>query len=319
MCPGFEQVRGLLRIGAAQSTRETPMTIAQVAPHVAQVATPVFLIEARHEHGLSAAGWHLDGLGVRRDPISHHVLSYHLHSGATITRVIDGVHSRKALRRGTVTLALATDRVQFSWDSPFDVIHVYIHPESLRRYADEQRLPAGPVQLNDFFCIDEPWLAGYFQMLASERNDGTESLAQFLDASEALLLRHLVRCHSSLAQAAPPSTDHAKANPLRPTVMRRIEAHVCAHLADEIHLASLAELANVSVDHFLRSFRAAAGTTPHQYVLGLRLAKASSMLRDTVLPIATIAAQCGFQSASHFSVAFSDRFGMRPSHYRRRA
>jgi AraC family transcriptional regulator len=298
------------------------MTIAQVAPHVAQVATPVFLIEARHEHGLSAAGWHLEALGLQRDRISHHVLTYHLHSGATITRVVDGVHSRKALRRGTVTLALATDRVRFWWDSPLDVIHVYIHPESLRRYADEQGLHGGPVQLNDFFCIDEPWLAGYFQMLSSERDscDGTESLAQFLDASESLLLRHLVRCHSSLAHGATPSRDHAaRANPLRPTVMRRIEAHVCVHLGDDIHLASLAELANMSVDHFLRSFRAAAGTTPHQYVLGLRLAKASSMLRDTVVPIATIAAQCGFQSASHFSVAFSDRFGTRPSHYRRGA
>jgi AraC family transcriptional regulator len=296
------------------------MTIAQVAPHVAQVATPVFLIEARHEHGLSAAGWHLDGLGIQRDRISHHVLSYHLHAGATITRVLGGVHSRKALRRGAVTLALATDRVQFSWDSPLDVIHVYIHPESLRRYADEQGLPGGPVQLNDFFCIDDPWLAGYFQMLASERNrcDGTEAVAQFLDDSEPLLLRHLVRWHASVAHAEPLRADHAaKANPLRPTVMRRIEAHICAHLGDDIHLASLAALANMSVDHFLRAFRAAAGTTPHQYVLGLRLARAASMLRDTVEPIATIAAPCGFQSASHFSVAFSDRFGLRPSQYRR--
>jgi AraC family transcriptional regulator len=297
------------------------MTIAQVAPHVAQVATPVFLSEALHEHGLSAAGWHLPGLGVQRDSISHHVLSYHLHSGATITRVVGGVHSRKALRRGAVTLALATDRVQFSWDSPLDVIHIYIHPASLRRYADQNGLAGQAVQLNDFFCIEEPWLAGYFQMLASERDSfGTDSVAQFLDASESLLLRHLVRCHSTLAHAAPLRTDHAiKINPLRPTVMRRIEAHVCAHLADDVHLASLAELANMSVDHFLRAFRAAAGTTPHQYVLGLRLAKASSMLRDTVVPIAAIAAQCGFQSASHFSVAFSDRFGMRPSHYRRGA
>lgn len=300
------------------------MTIAQVIRHVAQVATPVFLIEAQREHGLSAAGWHLGGLGVKREPISHHVLSYHLHAGATMTRVVDGVHSRKALRQGSVTLARATDRVQFAWDSPLDVIHIYIHPESLQRYADEHLLSGAPVQLNDFFCIDEPWLAGYFQMLASERErfDSMESpaMAQFLDASESLLLRHLIRCHSSVGDAALPRPDHAqKPNPLRPTVMRRIEEHVCAHLAEDIHLASLAEIANMSVDHFLRSFRAAAGTTPHQYILGLRLAKASSMLRETVAPIAVIAAQCGFQSASHFSVAFSDRFGTRPSDYRRTA
>jgi AraC family transcriptional regulator len=99
--------------------------------------------------------------------------------------------------------------------------------------------------------------------------------------------------------------------------MLRIEEHVRAHLADAIHLASLAEIANMSVDHFLRSFRAATGTTPYQYILGLRLAKASTMLRETVVPIATIATQCGFHGASHFSVAFSDRFGTRPSQYRR--
>jgi AraC family transcriptional regulator len=301
------------------------MTIARtIGQLLAQVATPVFLVDAQREHGLSAAGWHIGESGLKREPISHHVLSYHLHAGATMTRVVDGVQSRKALRHGAVTLARATDRVQFSWDSPLDVIHVYIHPESLQRFADEHQTCGAPVQLNDFFCIDEPWLAGYFQMLDSERksSDGKASpaMAQFLDATEPLLLSHLVRCHSGTGGAARPRPDHtAKPNPLRPTVMRRIEEHVCAHLAEAIHLASLAEIANMSVDHFLRSFRAAAGTTPYQYILGLRLAKASSMLRETAAPIATIAAQCGFQSASHFSVAFSDRFGTRPSHYRRSA
>jgi len=298
------------------------MTIVQVAGHVARVATPVFLIEAQREHGLSAAGWHLNGHAVRRDPISHHVLSYHPHSGATITRVVDGVRSRKALRQGSVTLARATDRVQFSWDGPMDVIHIYIHPEAVQRFAEEHLLDGAPVELDDFFCIDEPWLAGYFQMLASERETAASmespAMAQFLAASEPLLLGRLIRCHSSRADAALPRPDHAaKPNPLRPTVMRRIEEHVCGHLGEVIHLAALAEIANMSVDHFLRSFRAAAGTTPYQYILGLRLAKASSMLRETVVPVAVIAAQCGFQSASHFSVAFSDRFAMRPSHYRR--
>ncbi|HEY6511394.1 MAG TPA: helix-turn-helix transcriptional regulator [Burkholderiaceae bacterium] len=298
------------------------MTIAQLTRHVAQVATPIFLIEAKREHGLSAAGWRLGGHGLEREPISHHVLSYHPHSGATMTRTVDGVHLRKALRPGAVTLARATDRVQFSWDSPLDVVHIYIHPESVQRFADEHLLCGTPVRLDDFFCIDEPWLAGYFQMLASERESidsrVSPAMAQFLDASEPLLLDRLIRCHSNLKDATPPRPDHtARPNPLRPTVMRRIEEHVCAHLPEVIHLTALAEIANMSVDHFLRSFRAAAGTTPHRYILGLRLAKASSMLRETVAPIAVIAAQCGFQSASHFSVAFSDRFGMRPSHYRR--
>ena len=50
----------------------------------------------------------------------------------------------------------------------------------------------------------------------------------------------------------------------------------------------------MSVDHFLRSFRAACGLTPYQYVLEQRLRKASAMLKAGNTPIAEIAVQCGF-------------------------
>jgi AraC family transcriptional regulator len=301
------------------------MSIAQLTQHVARVATPIFLAEAQRELGLSAAGWHLTGTGIEREPISHHVLSWHPHAGATMTRVADGVPVRKALRQGCVSLVRASDRVRFAWDSPLDTVHVYIHPEALRRLADDHLIGDVPVQLNGFFCIDEPWLAGYFRMLASEHEgvvDGADAtaVAQFLAESEALLLHHLIRCHSSATDVVAPRPGHAsKLHPLRPTLMRRIEEHVSTHLSEVIHLAALAEMAHMSVDHFLRSFRAAAGTTPYQYILGLRLAKASALLRETAKPIAEIALECGFQSASHFSVAFSDRFGTRPSQYRRSA
>ena len=296
--------------------------MAPVIAHLADVARPVFLVDARREQGLSAARWQLRGCGLTREPISHHVLSYHPQSAANITRIVGGVRSDKAVRQGSVTLARATDHIQWWWDRPLDAIHIYIHPESLRRFAAEHLLCSAPPQLHDFFCIDEPWLAGYFQMLDSECgcSDIAESAAkaQFLNQTEPLLLRHLIRCHSDVGDAAGQVRDPGlHFNPLRPTVMLRIEEHVRAHLAETIHLASLADIANMSVDHFLRSFRAAAGTTPHQYILRLRLAKAATMLRETVTPIATIAAQCGFHSASHFSVAFGNHFGLQPSQYRR--
>ena len=297
-------------------------TMAQVVGHLAHVARPGFWIEPQREQGLSAARWHLGDVGLAREPISHHVLSYHPHSGATMTRTVDGVHCRKALRPGSLTLARATDRVQWSWDRPLDVVHIYIHPESLRRFAAEHLPSNAAPRLHDFFCIDEPWLAGYFQMLISEceglQLEDSPSKAQFLEETEPLLLRRLIRCHADFGDTATRGPDPAPTfNPLRPIVMLRIEEHVRAHLAEVIHLASVAEIANMSIDHFLRSFRAAAGTTPYQYILGLRLAKASTLLRETVAPIADIATQCGFHSASHFSVAFSHRFGTRPSQYRR--
>jgi AraC family transcriptional regulator len=297
--------------------------MAQVVAHIARVGTPDFFVEPKREHGLSAARWRIGHHGLVRDPISHHVLTYHAHCGTTMTKVVGGVRSRRIPRPGSVTLVRATDRIEWTWDKPLDVIHIYIHPESLRRFAVEQLLCGAAPQLHDFFGIDDPWLAGYFQMLASECErldiDASPAISQFLEESEPLLLRHLIRWHSSVAcNAAHAAEPTPHFNALRPTVMRRIEEHVSTHLADVIHLATLAEVATMSVDHFLRSFRAACGTTPYQYILGLRLAKASTLLRETDAPIATIASLCGFHSASHFSVAFNDRFGIRPSQHRRR-
>lgn len=305
-----------------QAVGDTGSTMGPVVAHLARVAKPDFLIEAQRKQGLSAARWHLRDFELTREPISHHVLSYHPHPVATMTKLVGGVRSRKVLRPGSVSLVRATDHVEFSWDRPLDVFHIYIHPESLWRFAAEHLHCTAPPRLHDFFSIDEPWLSGYFQMLASECEhfdiDPSPAHSQFLEESEPLLLRHLIRWHSDLGVSAAQEPGPAVTfNPLRPMVMRRIEEHVRAHLADVVHLASLAEIANMSVDHFLRSFRAGAGTTPYQYILGLRLGKASTMLRETVAPIATIAAECGFHSASHFSVSFSERFGTRPSQYRR--
>ena len=98
--------------------------------------------------------------------------------------------------------------------------------------------------------------------------------------------------------------------------MRRVEEFVQADLAGEISLESLARVACMSVDHFLRSFRAASGVTPYQYVLAQRLRKASVMLKTGKAPIAAIALQCGFGNPSHFSVKFHAHFGVSPSRYR---
>jgi AraC family transcriptional regulator len=103
----------------------------------------------------------------------------------------------------------------------------------------------------------------------------------------------------------------------RPLLMRRVRDYIESNLANDIGLRTLADIARMSADHFLRSFRAAAGKTPHRYVLEKRLDGACAMLRDGTEPIATIATACGFKSSSHFTVAFHGHFGVTPSKYRR--
>jgi AraC family transcriptional regulator len=82
-------------------------------------------------------------------------------------------------------------------------------------------------------------------------------------------------------------------------------------------LNTLAKIARLSPYHFLRTFEALTGTTPHQYLLGVRLRRAAVRLRKEKGNITEIALGCGFGDISNFNRAFRREFGVSPRDYRR--
>jgi len=95
-------------------------------------------------------------------------------------------------------------------------------------------------------------------------------------------------------------------------------AFAAAHLDEDVSLDALAAQARLSRFHLHRVFSAAAGETPKQFTLRLRLGRSAAMLlvgNDSVLDVAL---SCGFQSHEAFCRAFRSRFGMSPSAYRER-
>lgn len=100
---------------------------------------------------------------------------------------------------------------------------------------------------------------------------------------------------------------------------RRIAAalRLIAAQADEpLSLAGLASAAAMSRYHFLRTFRAVVGMTPHQYILHTRLLRAAVRLRRTREAISAIAFAAGFNDLSTFNRRFARIIGQSPSAYR---
>ena len=87
---------------------------------------------------------------------------------------------------------------------------------------------------------------------------------------------------------------------------------------DDIPLSILAEHAGLSSFQLHRMFSAAAGETPKQFGLRLRLSRAAGLLLTGSQPVLSIALACGFRSHEVFTRAFRRRFGMTPSAYRAR-
>lgn len=94
--------------------------------------------------------------------------------------------------------------------------------------------------------------------------------------------------------------------------------HMEAHLGSKNSVPDLAKLARCTPDHFIRLFREATSTTPHQYLIERRLQRAVQMLSDGERP-SDVATNLGFYDASAFTRAFKRRFNVPPSKYAQEA
>jgi AraC-like DNA-binding protein len=87
--------------------------------------------------------------------------------------------------------------------------------------------------------------------------------------------------------------------------------------ADPLDIPTLARIAHVSPEHFIRTFRATFGETPHRYLQRRRVERAMFLLRTTDQTVTEICYQVGFASLGTFSRTFRGVVGVPPTRYRR--
>jgi AraC-like DNA-binding protein len=91
---------------------------------------------------------------------------------------------------------------------------------------------------------------------------------------------------------------------------------MAARSAQPHTVAELAGMAKLSRYHFLRSFKAVTGVTPHQWLLRARLRAAAEKLAVSEVPVTDIALDVGFEDLSNFTRTFRAEFGTSPRQYR---
>ena len=100
------------------------------------------------------------------------------------------------------------------------------------------------------------------------------------------------------------------------TRMQHMLAYIEVHYTEELTVESIAKAGHVSKRECLRCFQKAMGTSPIQYVIGLRIAKAKKLLHQSTLTLLEVSEQCGFQTQSYFTKVFKEQVGETPSKYR---
>jgi AraC-like DNA-binding protein len=86
--------------------------------------------------------------------------------------------------------------------------------------------------------------------------------------------------------------------------------------AEPLNVRVVAAVAHISEAHFIRSFRAAFGETPHRYLQRRRVERSMFLLRETDRSVTDICFDVGFTSLGTFSRTFREIVGETPSDYR---
>src|ERR1700736_1719904 len=135
---------------------------------------------------------------------------------------------------------------------------------------------------------------------------------QYAEALGIVLTHELVRINGDAARRRPVSRGG-----LAHWQQKRVAAYIEEHIADNIPLATMAELVRLSPYHFCRSFKCSFGMPPHRYHAVRRIERAKQLLANRELSVTTIALDVGFCDTSTFTAAFHRLTGQTPSRYRR--
>lgn len=117
--------------------------------------------------------------------------------------------------------------------------------------------------------------------------------------------------------AAVPQTAAPQRGGLAAWQMRRIVAHVEAHLAARIAVAALALAVGLRPGHFSRAFKVSFGETPHRFVIRRRLLRAQHLLLTTTAGISQIAVEVGLTDQAHLTRLFRQFLNDTPHAWRR--
>ncbi len=106
----------------------------------------------------------------------------------------------------------------------------------------------------------------------------------------------------------------------RPIYVERVNAvidYIEFHLADDLDLETLADVAHFSPYHFHRIFTTMVGETLSRFIARVRVERAATLLiQHPERSVTETAVACGFTNPSSFARAFREAFGMSASAWR---
>ncbi|MEO1621923.1 MAG: AraC family transcriptional regulator [Cyanobacteria bacterium J06632_3] len=226
----------------------------------------------------------------------------------------DGKTHTGLYRRGEMLITPANTPLFTRWEGDENCLQIRLPAEFMRNVARETVVgDCDRITLKPDFQARNPQLESISTMLLNELQQGSLSNRLYVDSLSNILAVTLLRQHATTRPHLP-----VYEGGLPPRQLSQVLDYIDANLEQEIKLADLARLLEMSQFHFSRLFKQSLGISPYQYLLQQRVERAKQLLKTTDRLITDIALSCGFNSHSHLSKQFRQLTGMTPKVYRAR-
>jgi AraC family transcriptional regulator len=265
-------------------------------------------------------GWERIQLAHYRQPayslpehrLPYHVVCINLGKPVVLEQVIDGCYQTIHSVPSDIGLYPANLSQSFCWNSEAEFLQLYLEPTLLTQLSEEawgqDRVELIP-QLTTLF---DPLLQQIALALKTALETDAAASRLYADVMANALAVHLLSRYSTRKRAI-----KQYSRGLSQQQLNQVTEYIHEHLNQELSLAKLAAVIQLSPYHFAHLFKQSTGISPHQYHIQCRVECAKQLLHKGGLAIAEIAQAAGFASQGHLNYHFKRLTGITPKMFLR--
>jgi AraC family transcriptional regulator len=220
--------------------------------------------------------------------------------GALTTEKISASGGRVATKgeSGNLCITPAGQAISAVWNKPLDNMLIALDPGFVNRTAAENGFADG-FEFGEVYKRSDPLIQHLGLTLLSEADSATPSGRLFSDSLIQTLTLHLLTNYGT----SKPNMQSVTGG-LSGYKLRRVQEFINENLEEDLSLAEMSAVADLSQFHFARAFRKSTGFTPQQFLMKQRIERAKELLSKKDLPIVEVSLRTGFKNQSHFTSLF---------------
>lgn len=225
-----------------------------------------------------------------------------VHAGAPVQGVCN--FNRFTYTRGDVDILPAGLSDVWEPEGTSTSLILSLSPSLLRRTAEDIGLDPERAGLEPRHQFRDPRIEHIAWALDAERRDGYPGGLLYTESLGLGLAVHLLGHYS-----APLRLPRGLSKPQ----LRRVTEYIEGHLAQDLSLARLADVAGISESHLKTLFKRTTGIPVHEYVVRRRVERAKVLLLRGELPASQVALEAGFAHQSHMARWMRRVLGVTPT------